>query len=152
VVFGEGGTRPMLVGDPTPTSAQKARGLEFNPGAFAPPSIRIFPNDPNSPVYGSLGRNTFRGQRQEFFDLSLFKNFHVTEGFNVQTRFQAYNVFNHVNRNVPNRNIEGCFVSGVFNDATCTANSLGAANNANIGIDTSLQRPRQLEFGIKLLF
>jgi hypothetical protein len=152
VVFGEGGTRPMLVGDPTPTSAQKARHLEFNPGAFAPPSIRIFPNDPNSPVYGSLGRNTFRGQRQEFFDLSLFKNFHVTEGFNVQTRFQAYNVFNHVNRNVPNRNIEGCFVSGVFNDATCTANSLGAANNANIGIDTSLQRPRQLEFGIKLLF
>jgi hypothetical protein len=141
VVFGESGSRPMLIGDPTPTSAQRAQGLEFNPNAFRAPAIRIFPNDANSPLYGDLGRNTFRGQRQEFFDASLFKNFRVGEGFNAQFRLQAYNLFNHVNRSVPNKNVEGPIINGVLQP-----------NDTNAGRDTSLQKPRQLEFSLKLIW
>lgn len=141
VVFGEGGSRPMLIGDPTPTPAQIAAGLEFNPDAFRAPAIRVFPNDPNSPLYGTLGRNTFRGQGQEYWDASIFKNFRVGEGLNAQMRIQAYNVMNHVNRSVPNRNVEGPIVNGILKP-----------NDSNAGIDTSLQKPRQLEFSLKLIW
>jgi hypothetical protein len=126
----QGGPRPDLIGDPTPTAAQRARGLEFNPAAFGPPTTPIFANDPNGPKFGTLGRNTFRGQRQEFWDASLFKNFRVSEEFNAQVRIQAYNVLNHVNRNYPERNL----------------------NSGDAGIDKAIQRPRQLEFSIKLIF
>ena len=152
VVFGEAGSRPNLIGDPTPTADQRARRMQFNPAAFAPPSLRVFQTDPGSPLYGDLGRNTFRGDRQEYWDLSLFKNFRVSENFNIQTRIQAYNVLNHVNRYIPNKNIEGCFTGGAFDAAKCATNTLDDPGNAHIGIDTSLQHSRQLEFGLKLIF
>ncbi len=152
VVFGENGSRPMLVGDPTPTADQQARRLQFNPAAFAPPSIRVFPGDPGSPVFGSLGRNTFRSDRQEYWDASLFKNFRFSERFNVQARMQVFNLFNHVNRNVPNRNIAQCFQSGVFSMSDCNGNTLDSPNNAHIGVDTSAQKARQFEFGLKLIW
>ena len=131
----------MLVGDPSPTSAQRALGLEFNPNSFRAPTLLVFPSDPNGPVYGDLGRNTFRGQRQEFWDASLFKNFRVSEGFNAQVRIQAYNVLNHVNRSAPNRNVEGAIIGGVLQP-----------NDSNAGRDTSLQKPRQMEFSLKLIW
>jgi hypothetical protein len=151
VVFGEGGPRPMLIGDPTPTADQRARRMQFNPAAFAPPSIRVFPGS-SSPVYGSLGRNTFHSERQEYWDMSLFKNFRLGENFNIQARVQAYNVFNHVNRYVPARNIEPCFISGVFNAAQCLTNSQDSPNGFHIGIDTSAQRMRQFEWGLRILW
>jgi hypothetical protein len=141
VVFGETGSRPMLVGDPTPTSNQRAQGLEFNPNAFREPTLLVFPSDPSGPVFGDLGRNTFRGQRQEYWDASLFKNFRVNEGFNAQVRIQAYNVLNHVNRSAPNRNVAGPIVDGVL-----------VPSDTNAGRDTSLQKPRQMEFSLKLIW
>jgi len=128
-----GDVRPDLVGDPTPTAAQRAAGLQLNPAAFREPVTRIFPNDPNSPRFGTLGRNTFRGERQEYVDASLFKNFRlpsVSETLNIQFRLSAFNLFNHVNRSTPERNIQ----------------------DGNFGRDTSEQRRRQLEFGFKLIF
>ena len=141
VVFGESGSRPMVVGDPAPNAAQQAQGLQFNPDAFRAPAIRVFPADPNSPLFGTLGRNTFRGQRQEFFDASVFKNFRIGEGFNAQARVQAYNLFNHINGSVPNKNVEGPILNGVLKP-----------NDSNAGRDTSLQRSRQLEFSLKLIW
>jgi hypothetical protein len=147
-----GGQRPDLIGDPTPTAAQQARGLEFNPDAFAFPVTPIFGGAPCSPTtssgsercFGNLGRNTFRGQAQEYWDASLFKNISVpaiSEEFKVQLRVQAYNVLNHINRFVPNRDVNFSIQNGVR-----------AYNDVNVGRDTALQNPRQLEFSIKLLF
>jgi hypothetical protein len=124
------GQRVDLLGDPTPTDAQRARGLELNPAAFRAAVTPVFANDPAGPKYGSLGRNVFRGQRQEYVNASLFKNLHVTEGFSIQFRAQAYNLFNHVNRFRPETNL----------------------TSGNFGLDTSEQRRRQLEFGMRLLF
>jgi hypothetical protein len=152
VVFGEGGPRPNLIGDPTPTAEQRARRMQFNPAAFGPPTIRVFPGDPLSPVYGSLGRNTFRADRQEFWDASFFKNFRWGERFTIQTRVQIYNVLNHVNRNVPERNIEPCFVGGVFSPTTCDTNTTDTPNGRHIGIDTSAQRQRQFEWGLRMVW
>jgi hypothetical protein len=124
------GRRVDLIGDPTPTAAQRAAGRELNPAAFRAAVTPVFSNDPTGPTFGNLGRNVFRGQRQEFVNASLFKNFRFGEGFNVQLRAQAYNLFNHVNRFRPETNL----------------------TSGNFGLDTSEQRRRQLEFGLRLEF
>lgn len=135
------GGRVDLIGDPTPTSAQEDQGLELNRAAFRCAQTKVFPSDPDtfpggarSPRIGSLGRNVFRGRPQFYWDSSFFKNFPITaisEAFNVQFRFSAYNVLNRVNRSFPN----------------------GDFNNANdFARDTSEQRRRQMEFSLKLIF
>lgn len=158
--YGEGGPRPNMIGDPTPTAEQEARRMQFNPAAFGPPTTPIFPGTvctaAANPAFigcvGTLGRNTFRGDRQEYWDMSLFKNFRWGEKFNVQMRVQAYNVLNHVNRNVPARNIEPCFTNGVFVASKCLTNSQDTPANAHVGIDTSAQRQRQFEWGMRLIW
>ncbi len=128
------GARVDIIGDPTPTAADRAAGRQLNRLAFRSPVTPVFANDPNGPRFGSLGRNVFRGERQFYWDASLFKNFPVrwiSEEFKAQFRFSAYNVLNRVNRSSPN----------------------GDINNANdFGRDISEQRRRQIEFAIKLLF
>ncbi|HLL71024.1 MAG TPA: TonB-dependent receptor [Pyrinomonadaceae bacterium] len=128
------GARVDIIGDPAPTAADRAAGRQLNRAAFRAPVTPVFANDPAGPRFGSLGRNVFRGNRQFYWDASLFKNFPVhwiSEDFNVQFRFSAYNVLNRVNRSFPN----------------------GDINNAgDFGRDISEQRRRQMEFAIKLLF
>ncbi|HEU4506968.1 MAG TPA: TonB-dependent receptor [Pyrinomonadaceae bacterium] len=128
------GGRVDLIGNPDPTADQEAQGLELNRAAFRCAQTRIFPSDPNSPHIGTLGRNVFRGRPQFYWDASLFKNFPITaisEAFNVQFRFSAYNVLNRVNRSAPN----------------------GDINNAgDFGRDINEQRRRQMEFSLKLIF
>jgi hypothetical protein len=111
----------------------------FDGQTLCPAATRVFASDPdlnpdgtiaNVPRFGNLGRNPFRGDRQEFVDASLFKNLHISEGFNIQFRAQAYNLFNHVNGFRP------------VNDF----------NSTSFGIDTAEQRRRQLEFGMRMIF
>lgn len=138
------GGRPDLIGDPTPTSAQLAQGIQLNVAAFRAPRTRVFSTDTgcfngdgspngNCPMIGSLGRNTFRGDNQYYWDANLFKNFpirSISEAFNVQVRISAYNVLNNVNRGTPNGNIE----------------------DGNFGRDFAEQRRRQMEFALKIIF
>jgi hypothetical protein len=158
--YGEGGPRPNLIGDPTPTAEQRARRMEFNPAAFGPPTNPIFPgvictaaaNPSFNGCFGSLGRNTFRGDRQEYWDMSFFKNFRWGESFNIQARVQIFNVLNHVVRNVPARDIEPCFTNGVFDAPKCAGNTTDDRFGRHIGIDTSAQRQRQFEWGLRLVW
>jgi hypothetical protein len=134
------GGRADIIGDPRPTAAQRARGLELNKDAFRCATTPVFASDPTGPHIGSLGRNVFRGRKQFYWDASLFKNFPIpaiSEAFNVQFRFSAYNVLNHVNRSSPNGDISGST----------------DPNDANFfGRDSSEQRRRQMEFSLKLIF
>jgi hypothetical protein len=128
-VFADG-ARVDLIGDPF---SSIPAGRELNPAAFRVATTPIFSTDPGGPKFGNLGRNVFRGQRQEFWDASLFKNVparFISEDFNVQLRVQAYNVLNHINHFRPNRDLK----------------------SSDFGIDKANQRQRQLEFSIKLLF
>jgi carboxypeptidase family protein len=128
------GGRVDIIGDPNPTQAQEDQGLELNRGAFRCATQRVFTSDAGSPHIGTLGRNVFRGRPQFYWDASLFKNFPVTaisEAFNVQFRFSAYNVLNRVNRSSPNGDIN---------------------NSGDFGRDINEQRRRQMEFSLKLIF
>jgi hypothetical protein len=143
------GGRVDLIGDPHPTASQEAQGLQLNRAAFRCARQRVFASDPDlnpdgslasGPRIGTLGRNVFRGRQQFFWDASLFKNFPVrwiSEDFNVQFRFSAYNVLNRVNRSAPNGDLSG------------TTNPL---DPNFFGRDSSEQRRRQMEFALKLIF
>jgi hypothetical protein len=87
---------------------------------------------PQKGTFGS-GRNPFYGPRFFNSDLSLFKNFTITEQVKGQFRFEAFNVFNKVNLGNPNNCID-CSGGGVIN---------GIAPNASM---------RQLDFGFKFTF
>ena len=65
------------------------------------------------------------------FDLSLFKNLHVTERVNVQFRAEALNAFNTPRFGGPNTSI--------------TSSTVGA-------ITSQANAPRQIQLGLKVLF
>ncbi len=145
------GARPDLIGDPTPTAAQRARGIQLNVAAFRAPRTQVFSTDTNCfngdgtpnnmcPMIGTVGRNSFRGKSQQYWDANLFKNFpirSISEAFNVQLRISAYNVLNHVNRGTPDGNI----------------NDNDLSRNGNLfGRDKAEQRRRQMEFALKIIF
>lgn len=103
----------------------------FNPCAFTTPSG----------AFGNLGRNAFRGDPVFNMDFSLFKSIPLPkEGMELQLRFEAFNIFNIQNLDVPG----GAGASGG------AGTQLGNAAFAQI---TGLASPpRQLQFGARFIF
>ena len=102
-------------------------GQWFNPNAFILPAAG---------TYGNLGRGVFNGPGLVDLDLSLFKNTPVSEKASLQYRAEVFNVLNHANLGTPN--------ATVFS---------GGAINASAGLITTLATtPRQIQFGLKLIF
>jgi hypothetical protein len=93
-----------------------------------------------SGAFGNLGRNVYRGPSVFNTDLSMFKNFPVRERMNLQLRFEAFNVFNIQNYDVP---------------ATLTINSNATQIAAGAGRVNGLAQgttPRQMQFGLRFVF
>jgi len=87
-----------------------------------------------------LGRNAFRGPHVFNMDYSMFKSIAVRENWKLQLRFEAFNVFNVQNYDVP---------------SALTINSSATQIAANVGRITSLAQgttPRQLQFGLRFVF
>jgi hypothetical protein len=80
---GVGGQRPVVVGDPSVPNPTP--GLWFNPAAFAIPAKY---------TYGNSGRNILRADRLLELDLTLEKNFKITESKRVEFRAEAFNISN----------------------------------------------------------
>ena len=85
---------------------------------------------------GNEGRNTFVGPNFFGTDMSLFKNFHVTERVNVQFRAESFNLFNRTNFELPGAN-------GATNNRV-TSSTFGLAGGTFF--------PRELQFGLKISF
>ena len=56
-------------------------------------------------LYGTSGRNIFRGPFQVRFDMSLAKEFPIKERFSLRFEFDAFNIFNHPDFDAPNNNV-----------------------------------------------
>jgi hypothetical protein len=98
--------------------------LWFNTSCFQPvPAGEVRP--------GNAGRFTIRGPGYGRWDLSLFKNFQLTERFKLQMRGEAFNLPNHP------------MPSGI-----------GSTNNTSslFGKITSFRDPRILQLAAKLYF
>jgi hypothetical protein len=121
---GSGGyERANLVGS-GPKLSNPTPAKWFNTGAFAIPALG---------TYGSVGRDTMRSDPYKNFDLSLFRQFPITETKQVEFRFEMFNAFNQVVYAPPDAALaDGPKLFGVV------------SSTGNIA--------RQMQFGLKLYF
>jgi len=90
-------------------------------------------SQPALDTFGNAAYNGFRGPKLFNTDLSLFKNFKITEKASAELQIQSFNVFNHVNLNLPN----GCVDCG---------------NGGNITDIAYGSQMRTWQFGLKVSF
>ncbi len=120
---GENNDRPnALANNVHATHVQWADGFNLPGNFFSAPCLGCT---------GNLGRNTFVGPGYWAADISMFKNFPVSERFRLQFRAEAFNVLNRTN-----------FLIG--NNSSLHDPLFGAAGGT--------ESPRNLQFGLKLSF
>jgi len=107
----------------SPYASNRSPSQWLNPAAFSIPLPGTF---------GNLGRDTLRSDRFKNLDLSLFKQFPITESKKLEFRFETFNLTNTPVWNVPDVNISD---GNKFGTISSTANTA-----------------RQLQFGLKLYF
>lgn len=66
--------------------------------------------------FGSTGRNVFRAPFETRFDFSVFKNFKISERFNLKYEMDAFNLFNHPSLDAPNTDFS---LNSCFNPVPC---------------------------------
>jgi Carboxypeptidase regulatory-like domain len=121
-----GNDRPNLVADPR---GSKSIHNFFNTAAFAP--------QPVLGVIGTAPRNVLFGPNFRHVDLSVFKNFTITERVGLQFRAESYNI-----SNTPNFYLQ----NGQPGDA------LGNAGFGSISQTDPNYTARQYQFALKVLF
>jgi hypothetical protein len=100
---------------------------------------------------GNLGRNSFVGPSDWFADMSLFKNFKITERVGLQFRAEGFNVFNHTNFVLATPGQTG--TETTHNQIPTEKDVLtGSGNFANFGQAGGTLNARNLQFGLKLSF
>ena len=119
-------TGPVVTGNPNQW---------FNPNAFTPAPYGTF---------GNLGRGVYRGPGLAEVDASVLKNILVSERISLQFRAEFFNLLNRTNYGSPNQTVftnTGTFAAPVYTP------------NPSAGlINTLATTPRQLQFGLKLMF
>jgi outer membrane receptor protein involved in Fe transport len=97
----------------SPTGFYLLNDINSSPAAnrkltpVSPSDVRFIVNGAGAALrfgtpFGNVGRNTFLGDRTENVDLSIFKDFRITERFQLRYRLQMLNAFNHPNFGIPN--------------------------------------------------
>jgi len=112
--------RLNLVGNPTP--ANQVPGDWINKSAFAVPARYTF---------GTLGRNALRANWFKNVDLSIFRQFPITEAKRLEFRFEMFNFTNTPTWGIPDQ---------TYGDPTFGQ------------VSTTRSVERQLQFALKLLF
>ncbi|MHB1023518.1 MAG: outer membrane beta-barrel protein [Acidobacteriaceae bacterium] len=79
----------------------------YNPAAFSLPANGTF---------GNVRRNSLYGPGLEIVNLSLGKDFRITEQVRLRFRADASNAFNHPSFGLPNRNLSGVSPGQSFNE------------------------------------
>jgi hypothetical protein len=100
----------------------------FDPAAFAAPLITSAANA----HFGNTNRNQFRGPGYFEMDLSISREFSLTERFKLQLRAEAFSLTNTPHFGNPNVGCPGSALTG----ASCTT-----GNNNNFGVITAVAQP-----------
>ncbi|MBZ5652607.1 MAG: TonB-dependent receptor [Acidobacteriia bacterium] len=138
--------RPNRVGDPNTTPC--IPGTIFNTCAFETNTV--------AGTFGNAGRNIIRGPGFQNWDLSIFKNFPLSERYHFEFRAELFNIWNHVNP----QPFPGKFL---FDDPTtdhdrdlapgesgCPIDNLNA--NCSWGFAQSARDPRLVQLALKFFF
>jgi Carboxypeptidase regulatory-like domain/TonB dependent receptor len=129
-VLANTGNRPQVAGSiSTPHTAAEW----FNPAAFAAPACAVGPD-----CWGNLGFDAIRGPGRDDWNLSLFKNFVISEsrGSRVEFRADAFNTWNHTQ-----------FKGDINNGGISTSEG-----SSNFGAVTAAFDPREFQLGMKVVF
>ena len=136
-----GTDRPDQIGTPRLSTGRAIREDYFGLGDANASYFRLPINvrggtGPNQGVFGTLGRNTFRGPAFHNFDFALIKDTALEAGashksLNLQVRAELFNLFNIVNFGLPSNILTG---SGFGMISRTAANS------------------RQVQFSLKVMF
>jgi len=83
---------------------------DFLPQFLAPGTNGVPPCDATGcdmyeSLFGTSGRNLFRGPFQVRFDMSLAKDFAIQERYHLRFEADAFNIFNHPDFDTPNNNV-----------------------------------------------
>lgn len=122
-----GNDRPNTIGNPR--LAHKTLGEFFNTAAFAAQPLGTI---------GNTERNSLFGPQFRHVDLSLFKNFALTEHANLQFRIEAFNISNTPNFYIANNNSSN--------------QSFGSASFGTVSATDPNYTPRQYQFALKAQF
>jgi hypothetical protein len=96
--FSAGAQRADLLRDPVLDNSDRSLSRWCDTAAFAQPAARTF---------GTAGRGILRGDGTVNFDLSILKNFFITERKGFQFRVEMINAFNHPNFGLPGATFGG---------------------------------------------
>jgi len=142
--YGSNGVdRPDQIAKPSLSTARKVREDYFGEGAnnaadfFSIPIHIAGGSGPNQGLFGTLGRNTFRGPAYYDYDFALIKDTPLgqrasgTERVDLQFRGEFFNLFNIVNMGLPSNILNG---SG-FGEISRTAGT-----------------SRQIQFSMKMIY
>jgi len=117
--FPAGTVRPNLIGDPW--SGAQTLSHWFNTAAFQSAPLYTFGNSPRSVLRGPAWKNA---------DLTLSKNFNITERWRTELRGEFFNVLNHPNFDIP-------------------GHTLG---NADFGVISSAEAGRTVQLALRVAF
>jgi hypothetical protein len=122
---------------------------DFLPQFVAPGTNGVPPCDTSGcdefeSLYGSTGRNIFRGPFQVRFDMSLAKEFQIKERLKLRLEADAFNIFNHPDFDAPNNNVT-FFPNFEGPPSIPPQGSLGV-------IQHTVGSPRFLQLGLHLAF
>jgi hypothetical protein len=91
-------SRPNVISDPN--AGPHTPNQRVSAAAFQPLTQQ---NNPGQ--FGNEGRNALRGPGIASVDLSLFKNFSLSESKRIQFRAEAFNTLNHANFALPENDL-----------------------------------------------
>jgi hypothetical protein len=130
---GYSSNRPNLTGS---ISYPKTANEWFNPAAFSAPPCT--PGGSGADCYGNLGFDGLRGPGRDDWNLSLFKNFIISEerGSRIEFRADAFNTWNHTQ------------FKGDANNGGISLNE----GSSNFGAVTGAFDPREFQLGLKLIY
>ncbi len=119
--FSAGPLRPNLTSDPRLSGGERSLSRWFDTSAFAAPAPFSFGNAP---------RSVLRGDSTQQVDLTLSKEFAVTERWKVEARGEFYNVLNHATFELPGR----------------------VLGSPDFGTVLSARAPRTIQVGLRIAF
>jgi hypothetical protein len=137
------GTLGVNAGKPVLNAADFAPQF-VSPGTNGVPPCDASGCDEFESLYGTSGRNLFRGPFQVRFDMSLAKEFVFKERFRLRFEADAFNLFNHPDFDTPNNDVD-FFPNFEGPPSIPPAGSLGV-------IQHTIGSPRFLQLGLHLSF
>lgn len=137
---GEGTLRPDVTGPidvgyaASPSGSATAVDYVLNPSVF----INQGTTAGTAIGFGNLGRNTIIGPGFADTDITVIRNFKLTERVNLQLRGEAFDLFNHVNFTSPNLTVGSSTFGQITGGTRTPTGDFGSS--------------RQLEMAMKLQF